>query len=103
MARKLTPTQIEALQADYDAWNQYDPDNTTTADDIAAKHGVSKQTMYTYLKNRKRATAQVHTEAEVAELRRRLAEAQEAALFLTSELMVAKALLAQRENNGAHA
>ncbi len=106
MARKLTPAQIEALVADYEAWNPYDPDDPTTADDIAARHGVSKQTLYTYVNSRKRATAAVHSEQEVAELRSRLAEAQEAVLFLTGELMAARAaieaLKAQRPvTNGA--
>lgn len=103
MAKKLTPEQIEALVADYEAWKPYDPDNTTTADDLAARHGVSKQTMYTYINKRKRAGAKERTEQEFQELRQKLAEAQEAVMFLTQELIVARAELAAAQGrNGTH-
>lgn len=54
MPRKLSPTQIEALGADYDAWIKRDKGDPTTAEDIARLHGVSKGTLYNYLGTRKR-------------------------------------------------
>lgn len=35
------------MRSDYEAWNPYDPDGPT-AHEIAARHGVSKNTMYTW-------------------------------------------------------
>lgn len=43
----LTQAQLDALRADYEAWNPYDTTGPS-ASDIAAKHGVSKNTMYTW-------------------------------------------------------
>ena len=45
--RKLTREQIEALRADYEAWNPFDKDAESVAE-LAARHGVSKQTLYNY-------------------------------------------------------
>lgn len=49
MARRasLTQDQLDALRVDYEAWNPYDPDGPS-ASEIAARHGVSKNTMYTW-------------------------------------------------------
>lgn len=49
MARKptLTQAQLDELRAEYEAWNPYDPE-APSADEIAARHGVSKNTMYTW-------------------------------------------------------
>ena len=35
------------MRADYEAWNPYETDGESAAD-IAARHGVSKNTMYTW-------------------------------------------------------
>lgn len=35
------------MREDYEAWNPYDPEGPS-AHDIAARHGVSKNTMYTW-------------------------------------------------------
>lgn len=43
----LTQAQLDALRADYEAWNPYDTTGPS-AEQIAAKHGVSKNTMYTW-------------------------------------------------------
>lgn len=47
MARRprLTQEKLDALRADYEAWNPYSPD-AISANELAAKHGVSKNTMY---------------------------------------------------------
>lgn len=49
MARRptLTQAQLDALRADYEAWNPYDQ-GSISADELAAKHRVSKNTMYTW-------------------------------------------------------
>lgn len=49
MARRpsLTQAQLDALRAEYEAWDPFDP-NGPSASDIAARHGVSKNTMYTW-------------------------------------------------------
>lgn len=43
----LTQAQLDALRVDYEAWNPYDTSGPS-AEDIAAKHGISKNTMYTW-------------------------------------------------------
>lgn len=45
--KKLTDSEVAALRADYEAWNPHDP-NSGSAEELAAKHGISKQTLYTY-------------------------------------------------------
>jgi len=49
MARRpsITQDRLDRLREDYEAWNPYDPDGPT-ANEIAARHGVSKNTMYTW-------------------------------------------------------
>lgn len=43
----MTQAQLDALREEYEAWNPYDPD-APTASEIAARHGVTKNTMYTW-------------------------------------------------------
>jgi transposase-like protein len=43
----LTQAQLDELRAEYESWNPYDT-NGPTAEEIAARHGVSKNTMYTW-------------------------------------------------------
>lgn len=49
MARRasLTQEQLDRLREEYEAWNPYDPEGPS-AHEIAARHGVSKNTMYTW-------------------------------------------------------
>lgn len=49
MARRpsLTQERLDALRAEYEAWDPFDPDGPS-ASEIAARHGVSKNTMYTW-------------------------------------------------------
>jgi hypothetical protein len=43
--RKLTDEAIDALRADYEQWSAT-PDDPRSADDVAAAHGVTRQTLY---------------------------------------------------------
>ena len=42
---KLSPDQLAGLQAAYEGWNPADPESES-AEEVAARFGVSKQTMY---------------------------------------------------------
>lgn len=42
---KMTQAKLDALKEAYDAWQPYAPDSPS-ADELAAQHGISKQTMY---------------------------------------------------------
>lgn len=43
----MTQAQLDALRAEYESWNPHDPESPS-ADEIAARHGVAKNTMYTW-------------------------------------------------------
>lgn len=43
--RKLTDAQVEDLMRDYYAWEKYNPESET-AEELAARHNISKQTLY---------------------------------------------------------
>lgn len=47
---KLTSKQLEELEAAYNAWNPSDPE-TESADELAARFGISKQTLYNLRRN----------------------------------------------------
>lgn len=53
--RKLTAEQEQALLDDYDKWSKFDPESET-AEEIAARHGVTKATLYRILETRGRTT-----------------------------------------------
>jgi AcrR family transcriptional regulator len=83
--RKLTESELEAMFADYDAWNQFDPE-AESADDVAARHGVSKQTMYQHLKRRQAArSAEAQREAASSQI-----DLEPVVRYLTEELVRAR-------------
>jgi AcrR family transcriptional regulator len=83
--RKLTESELEAMFADYDAWNQFDPE-AESADDVAARHGVSKQTMYQHLKRRQTArAAEAQREAASTQI-----DLEPVVRYLTEELVRAR-------------
>lgn len=45
--QKLTSAQIAELRAAYEEWNPHAP-NSESVDDLAARFGISKQTLYNY-------------------------------------------------------
>jgi hypothetical protein len=95
---KLTPHQIEQLREAYESWNPHDPE-AETAEQLAARFGISKQTMYTLRRNWMKAELEDRdaTEAEnVAELHR-------AILFLTQELAAARARIRKLEQDAEEA
>lgn len=53
MKSKLSEAQIKELLEAYDQWNPHDPNSGSVAE-LAARFGISKQTLYTYVKERKR-------------------------------------------------
>lgn len=96
MARRptLTQAQLDELRADYEAWNPYDQD-AVSAEQLAERHGISKNTMYTWRSRgwrldgregngeqgwKQRGTATGANDSELAELAR----------YLTEELVVAR-------------
>jgi hypothetical protein len=95
---KLTPHQIEELRAAYEAWNPHDPE-AETADQLAARFGISKQTMYTLRKNWMKAQLEDRdaTDAE------NVAQLHQAILFLTQELAAARARIRQLEQDAEEA
>lgn len=89
---KLSEDQIAALRADYEAWNPHDPDSPS-ADELARRHGITKQTMYTMKKR--------WEQADAAAKRREVSSSEdglrEAVVFLTQELARARARIEQLE------
>jgi len=88
--QKLTDRQIAGLRAAYEAWNPHDPDSES-ADDLAARFGISKQTMYTYrdrwlTEDRRRRESAGRQGGE-----QQSGRAEEAVVFLTIELARARA------------
>jgi len=95
--KKLTDSEVLALRAAYESWNPHDP-NSESADELAARFGVSKQTMYTYRdrwieqdrRQRERNQAAHNHDGE--------SDASQAIVFLTVELAKARTRIAELEN-----
>ena len=92
--QKLSGAQIRELRAAYEAWNPHDP-NSESADQLAARFGISKQTLYTYRdrwieEDRRRRQAARDAGAQTS-------ETSEAILFLTIELAKARARIEELE------
>lgn len=96
MKSKLSPDRITELLKAYDAWNPNDP-AAPSSDELAAQFGVSKQTMYNYVKNRKRSRADERHAGSVNKPHDELAEAHRSIAFLTAELMAARAMISSLE------
>lgn len=90
--RKLTDKQLEELRAAYESWNPHDPESETAAE-LAARFGISKQTMYTY---REQWLAE-RRQARHAGAPHNGDETQAAIRFLVEELMAARAQIAELE------
>jgi hypothetical protein len=86
--------QIEELREAYEAWNPHDPE-AETADQLAARFEISKQTMYTLRKNWMKAELEDRdaTDAE------NVAQLHQAILFLTQELDAARARILELEQD----
>jgi transposase-like protein len=84
--RKLTDQEVQELKAAYESWNPHDP-NSESADALASRFGISKQTLYNYrnqwLEEKQRAQPS--------------ASSDEVIQFLVAELMAAKATIAALE------
>lgn len=93
--RKLSEAETEALMADYYAWDKYNP-NSETAEELAARHGISKPTMYNIIRRYerergdKRRAASVPTPANAEDL-------QAVIRYLTEELIAARVRIAELE------
>lgn len=82
--RKLTEEQTQALLDDYDRWQKFDPDSES-ADELAARHGVTKPTLYYILRQRRLDAKSPATSPEVD-----VAGLQAAVRYLTEELVKAR-------------
>ena len=89
---KLTRSQIAELRAAYEAWNPHDPD-AESADQLAARFGISKQTMYTLRRNWMKAESESQAEDNAEEV----AKLHQAIVFLTQELAAARARITELE------
>ncbi len=72
VVRKLGAEQIAALLDAFDHWQRYDF-ATRTADEVAESFGVRKETMYRYVRDRKRAGLRPPPPDRYVELERRVA------------------------------
>lgn len=93
--KKLTTKEVADLRAAYEAWNPHDV-NSISADELAAGFGISKQTMYNY---RDRWIEQDRRDREklVSARAPESGESSEAILFLTTELVRARARIDELE------
>lgn len=91
--QKLNSAQIAALRADYEAWNAYDPESIS-ADELAARHGISKQTLYTY---RDKWLDEDRRKREASRDPNEVGGAGDAIVFLTIELAQARARIVELE------
>jgi hypothetical protein len=89
---KLNPHQIEQLREAYESWNPHDS-NSETAEQLAARFGISKQTMYTLRRNWLAAEREGRVEADIV----REDQLHEAIVFLTQELAAARARIRELE------
>lgn len=58
--RKLTDQQERALLEDYDHWSKFDPESET-AEELAARHNVTKATLYRIIESRERTRLEART------------------------------------------
>jgi transposase len=108
MARRPTLTQerLDRLRDEYEAWDPFDPDGPS-ASDIAARHGVSKNTMYTWRSRGWRLDGregegehgwQTRNPGSHRKPTQEPAELEEVVRYLTDELVKAKIRIAQLED-----
>lgn len=93
--KKLTDAEVLALRADYEAWNPHDPDSIS-AEELAKRHGISKQTLYSY---RDRWIADDRRQREQRERENHdgdhTGQTAEAVVFLASELARAQTIIGE--------
>lgn len=83
---KLSPDEIRELRAAYEEWNPHDPD-APTADELAARFGITKQTMY----NLKKRWEQADRDKQSASDESSEAHLSKVVLMLTEQLTEARA------------
>jgi transposase len=88
---KLSTSQIRDLREAYEAW---DASGTISADELAAEHGISKQTMYKLRRNgwNYAGDGKYREPGDTA-----LEELQAVVRYLTNELVVARNRIAELE------
>lgn len=91
--RKLSDEKLRELREAYESWNPHDPSSETAAE-LAARFGISKQTMYTY-RDQWLDEQRKERQGNAALLE---GEGAEAIRFLVSELMQARARIARLED-----
>jgi transposase-like protein len=90
---KLSQTQQAELRKAYESWNPHDPDSES-ADELAARFGISKQTLYTL---RKKWLDDDKAARPTGELLERVREQEAVIRYLTEELVAAKHRVSELE------
>jgi transposase-like protein len=90
---KLSTERLQELRQAYETWNPHDPDSET-ASELAARFGISKQTLYSQRKRWLEEARRSHPASENAE---RIREQEAVIRFLTEELVAAKLKIAELE------